>query len=133
MNPKEFTIFAQDFWKNDYKGMGRGHGNNTLPFFISIRNTKGFLLCALSLHLPPAGDLRPELSDRNFKLVYFFTSMGSINLIYLPFLLGVSLAILMDDIIVTNSLSNAVSNSFKASILSCNWRKKIIFLHTYVV
>jgi len=87
---------------------------------------------------PPNGDLRPDLSDRKFTLSYFFMLNGAINLIYLPFLLGVPLAILMGvhfslDIVVTKSLSNSVSNSFKASILNFNWRKKVYFLHTCVV
>lgn len=112
--------------------MESGHGNNhfTIPHFH--RNTKGFLLHALPLPPLPKRDLRPELSDRKFVLSYFFMINRSINLIYPPLLLGGSLDILMDinfslHVIVTNSLSNAVSNSFKTSILNYNWRKKYTF------
>lgn len=129
---KEFFIFTQEFRQDNCRQVGSGHGNthSAIPHFH--RNTKSFLLYGLSLPPPANGGLRPGLSDRKFMLSYFFMVNGSITLMYLLFLFGVPLAVLMGvhislDIIVTQSLSNAVSSSFKSSILKCNWRKKVYF------
>jgi len=92
----------------------------TLQFSTFIE-TQSF--CVLSLPLPKV-DLRPTLSDKNSMLPYFFMVNRSINLIS-PFSLAVLMGVHFSlDVTVNNSLSKAVSNFFKASILNCNWRKK---------
>lgn len=71
-HPKGFNIFVQDFWQNDCREVGSGHGNNHFAIPHVHRNTKVFLLYALPPPPPPKADLRPELSDRKVMLSHFF-------------------------------------------------------------
>lgn len=111
--------------------MGSGHANNHSAIHLFYRNTK---FSAFILFLPPPkGDLIPDLSDKNFVILLLYSEW--INKSHIPPRFhGVFIALSIGahfslDNIVTNSLSKAVSNFFKPSIMNCNWRgkKKYIF------